>query len=518
MKAVRTRFAPSPTGFQHLGGLRTAFFSWLLAKHYGGKFILRVEDTDRERTVPGAVRFILEELAWLGIHPDEGPSPSELREIGEWWEDAPRLDGPYGPYTQSLRLSRYREVAESLVAADRAYRCDCTPEMLERERNEQMARREPPGYSGYCRNRHVPAEVPHVIRFKMPLTGTIRLNDAVRGIVTWNSLSLKDTVLLKSDGFPMYHLAVVVDDHDMMISHILRGIEWLPSAPIHVLLYDALGWEPPVFAHFPVINGPDGKKLSKRTGAASSRDARERGFLPEAVLNFVTLIGWAPGEGSDQEIFDRDELVSAFTLKGINQSSGIFDMAKMEWMNGHYIRKLPLEEFVKRAAPFVEGAGAKISPEQVMALAPHIQQRVKLLTEVPDLVDFLTDKPIERQVTSMFKKGLDSIKAKEILSRARTALETLMEFSLPDIEHALRGVATELGLKPGPAFMVVRVAITGKLETLPLFESLSVLGKERVLARIDETLTLLDESGPESERQTSSSQGNWTERYKPQCR
>lgn len=491
MKEVRTRFAPSPTGFQHLGGFRTAFFSWLLAKHYGGKFILRIEDTDQERSVPGAIRFILEELAWFGIRPDEGPSRSELEALGELWDGAPELGGDCGPYIQSLRLPRYREVAEQLIAGGFAYRCDCTPEMLERERNEQMARKETPGYSGYCRTRNVPADKPHVVRFKMPHKRSISFNDGIRGKISWDSIPLKDTVLLKSGGFPMYHLAVVVDDHDMRISHVLRGVEWLSSTPIHLLLYEALGWEPPVIAHFPVVNGPDGKKLSKRTGAANSRDVREKGFLPEAVLNFVSLIGWAPGEGSDQEIFTREDLISKFSLAGINQASGVFDMAKMEWMNGLYVRNLPVSDFIERATPFLRSAGLNIPEEQFKAIAPHVQERVKLLTEVPPMVDFLQDGPLQRQMDAMFQKGMDAPKAREVLERSRSALEALPDFSVPAIDQALRQVAADLGLKPGPAFVALRIAVTGKTVTPPLFESFAVLGRDKVLSRITETLPLI---------------------------
>ena len=491
MKEVRTRFAPSPTGFQHLGGFRTAFFAWLLAKRHGGQFLLRIEDTDRERTVPGAIRFILEELAWFGIQPDEGPSRAELEKIGESWEGAPDIGGPCGPYIQSLRLPRYKEVADELISKGFAYRCDCTPEMLERERNEQMARKELPGYSGYCRTREVPADRPHVVRLKIPQKRAISFNDGVRGKVTWEQIQLRDTVLLKSDGSPTYHLAVVVDDHDMRISHVLRGVEWLSSTPIHLLVYEALGWEPPIIAHFPVVNGPDGKKLSKRTGAATSREARERGFLPEAVLNFVSLIGWAPGEGSDQEIFTREELVSQFSLEGINAASGVFDMTKMEWMNGLYIRGLSVGDFIERATPFIKAAGIELSDEMFAAIAPHVQERVKLLTEVPAMVDFLMDRPLARQMDAMLQKGVDSAKAVEILTRSKVALEQLPEFSVAAIDQALRGVATDLGLKPGPAFVVLRIAVTGKTVTPPLFESFAVLGRNRVLSRVDETIKLL---------------------------
>jgi glutamyl-tRNA synthetase len=491
MTEVRTRFAPSPTGFQHLGGFRTAFFAWLLAKRHGGQFLLRIEDTDRERTVPGAIRFILEELAWFGIQPDEGPSKAELEQIGESWDGAPDIGGEYGPYIQSLRMARYKEVAEELITKGFAYRCDCTPQMLERERNEQMARKELPGYSGYCRSRSVSADVPHVVRLKIPQKRAISFNDAVRGKVTWEQIQLRDTVLLKSDGSPTYHLAVVVDDHDMKISHILRGVEWLSSTPIHLLVYEALGWEPPVIAHFPVVNGPDGKKLSKRTGAATSREARENGFLPEAVLNFVSLIGWAPGEGSDQEIFTREDLISKFSLEGINPASGVFDMTKMEWMNGLYIRNLKLADFIDRSAPFLKAAGVAIPEQMFAAIAPHVQERVKLLTEVAPMVEFLMDKPLERQMDAMLQKGVDTAKAREVLVRSKERLEQLGDFSVGEIDQVLRGVAGELGLKPGPAFAVLRVAVTGKTVTPPLFESFAVLGRDRVLSRISEALALL---------------------------
>ena len=491
MTEVRTRFAPSPTGFQHLGGFRTAFFAWLLAKHNGGKFLLRVEDTDQERSVPGAIRFIIEELAWFGIQIDEGPSREELKSLNEDWGAAPELDGAYGPYIQSLRLPRYKEVAEQLIEKGFAYRCDCTPEMLERERNEQMARKEQPGYSGYCRSRNVSADTKHVVRFKMPQRRAISFNDAIRGRVAWDTIPLRDTVILKSGGFPMYHLAVVVDDHDMKISHVLRGIEWLSSTPIHLLIYEALGWEPPVFAHLPVVNGPDGKKLSKRTGAAKSSELREKGFLAEAVLNYVSLIGWAPGEGSDQEIFTRDELISKFSLEGVNEASGVFDPVKLEWMNGVYIRNLPLDEFVSRTMPFLKAAEVDLSREAFAAIAPHVQERVKVLAEVPPMVDFLCDRPLQRQMDAMFQKGVDEAKAKEILTRAAHVLEALPDFSVTAIDQALRGVATELDLKPGPAFVALRIAVTGKTVTPPLFESFAVLGRDKVLSRVRETIGLI---------------------------
>jgi len=491
MTEVRTRFAPSPTGFQHIGGFRTAFYAWLLAKHSGGKLLLRIEDTDQERSVPGAIRFLVEELKWFGITVDEGPSRDELKQLGEDWDGAPEGGGPCGPYVQSLRLPRYREVAEQLIASGHAYRCDCTPEMLEKERNEQMARKELPGYSGYCRTRELPKDKPHVVRFKLPAKCSISFNDAIRGRVSWDSVPMKDPVILKSDSFPMYHLAVVVDDHDMNITHALRGIEWLPSTPLHLMIAEALGWQPVTYGHLPVINGPDGKKLSKRHGAPKSSDLREQGYLPEAILNFVTLIGWSPGEGNEQEVFSRDELVKLFTLERINQASGVFDPVKLQWMNGVYIRNLPLADFIERATPFLQKEQVVVPAAAFEAIAPHVQERIKLLTEVPGMVEFLAEKPLQRQMDAMFQKGMDSAKARQIIQGAIEKIESLQDFTIPNIDSSLRELAAGLGLKPGPAFVVLRVAVTGKTITPPLFESFAVLGRDTVLSRLRETLPLL---------------------------
>jgi glutamyl-tRNA synthetase len=325
----------------------------------------------------------------------------------------------------------------------------------------------------------------------MPTKRSVSFVDAIRGKVQWDTIPLRDTVLLKSDGFPTYHLAVVVDDHDMKITHALRGIEWLSSTPIHLLLYEALGWEPVTFAHLPVINGTDGKKLSKRHNATNSKELREQGYLAEAIMNFVTLIGWAPGEGSDQEVFTREELVQKFSLAGINESSGVFDPVKLQWMNGLYIRKLPVEEFIKRAQPFLENEGVVVPADQFAALASHVQERVKTLTEVGGMVDFLMDRPLERQMDAMLGKGMDNEKARQVLFLSLERLGALPEFTTEAIDQALRGVATELGLKPGPAFVALRIAVTGKTITPPLFESFAVLGKDKVLSRVRETLELL---------------------------
>lgn len=488
---IRTRFAPSPTGFQHVGGMRTAMYAWLFAKKHGGQVLLRVEDTDQERKVPGALRFLIEELAWLGIRFDEGPSDAELKTFGEEMPSGSGMGGSCGPYIQTQKLPRYKEVAESLIASGHCYRCDCTQEMLERERLEQMARKEPPGYTGYCRHRNVPASAKHVVRIKIPERHKIVLNDPIHGTVSWDDMSLRDTVLLKSDGIPTYHLAVVVDDHDMKISHVMRGVEWMATAPLHLYLYDCLGWTPPVFAHLPVVLGPDGKKLSKRSGALTTKELREQGFLAEAVLNYVTLVGWAPGQGNNQEIFSPEELIKAFTLEGINSANGVFDPKKLEWMNGMYIRALPAEEFVKRGLPYLAQGGFPINQELWTRIAPQVQARVKNLAEIPGMVDFLFKDKIDRDLEGMYGKGVDAAVARTILERSIPLVAELPAFEHSALEAAFKGLAESLGLKAGPAYGVVRIAVTGKRVTPPLFESLEVLGRDVTLARLKETLALL---------------------------
>lgn len=494
MTEVRTRFSPSPTGFLHIGGARTAFYCWLWAKNQGGKFILRVEDTDQERRVPNAISALIRELAWFGIVPDEGPSHDELLKVGEDPTGLPNIGGNYGPYIQSLRLERYRAAAQKLIESGHAFRCDCTPEMLERERLEQAARREVPGYSGYCRDRNVPADKPHVVRFKMPHNTQVVVKDYVRGNVVFDSASLRDTVILKSDGFATYHLAVVVDDIDMKISHVMRGQEWLATAPLHFLIYQALGFEPPVFVHLPVIMGQNGKKLSKRDGAVSCEHFRDSGYLPEALLNFTSLIGWAPGKGEEQEIFKRDELIARFSLDGINEASGVFDYKKLDWMNGQYIRALPLDEFVKRSAPFFEKKGLKIDPARFNLISKDIQERVTTLKEVPEMVEFLCVDKIERDIPAMFDKGVTPAVAKDILTAGIEILKGLSDFSKEATEAALRPLGEKFGLKLGPIFAVFRVAIIGKKITPPLFSSLAALGKEASIKRMEEALPLIPQS------------------------
>jgi len=492
MTEVRTRFAPSPTGFLHIGGVRTAFYAWLMAKHHGGKFILRIEDTDQERLVPGAIRFILDEFRWYGITPDEGPSLEDLKNVGEAWEGAPDIGGPYGPYIQSLRAERYQAAANELIEKGFAYRCDCTPEMLDKERAEQMARKERPGYSGYCRTREVSADRPHVVRFKMPHKPSLSIIDAVKGRIAWESVPLQDPIIMKSGGLPTYHLAVVVDDHAMKISHVMRADEWIPSTPLHILLYQALGYELPTFAHLPAILGSDGrKKLGKRDGSVSSSAFREGGYIPEALLNFAVLIGWSPGEGEEQEVFSKDELISRFSLGGINKASGVFDYNKLNWMNGLYLRNLPLEKFNELALPYLKESGFYTEGDATHEgkwnfVAAHVQERIKTLTEIVPMVEFLFVENINREFEDLLKKDMTAEKASGILEVAGKALDSLQEFTVSAIEGKLEEVLAAEALKKGQLLLTIRIAVTGKKATPPLFDSMAALGKAVSLSRIEE--------------------------------
>ena len=483
MKAVRTRFAPSPTGMQHIGGFRTAMYAWLLARHFGGQFLLRIEDTDQKRFVPGSVKYLIESLHWLGIDYDEGPSREDLRALGEDWDGAPDVGGPCGPYIQSRRVDHYKKYAEQLIASGHAYRCDCTAEMLEQERLEQMARKERPGYSGYCRTRNVSADTEHVVRLRIPERITLSVDDVVRGRLVWENPPLTDAVLIKSDGVALYHLASVVDDHLMEISHVMRGDEWLATTPIHLMLYDALGWERPIFCHLAHIMGNDGKKLSKRSGALGVDEFKNTGYLPEALLNFIVLIGWSPGEGNNQEVFTREELIKAFSIEHLGASGGTFDPNKLSWMNGVYIRNLSDAEFTKRVMPDIEASGLKFDQKSWELILPHVRERMKALTEVVPMVDFLFMDQVTPDAKELVK-NFSSDRAKEILDLAAKRIDVLPEFSVVAVDAAMRELVTETGEKLGHVFHLLRIAVTGKTITPPLFESMVALGREKTKARL----------------------------------
>jgi glutamyl-tRNA synthetase len=485
---VRVRFAPSPTGFLHVGGVRTALFDWLLARHTNGTFILRIEDTDVARTVPGALEAIMEGLRWLGLDWDEGP------EVG----------GDYGPYFQSQRLALYKDAAGRLIQQGDAYYCYCSPERLEEMRREQVARKQPPGYDRHCRDlspqertkKEAEGIVP-VVRFKVPLEGQTRFNDLIYGDVVFENSTIDDFVMLKSDGYPTYHLANVVDDHHMEITHITRAEEWLSSTPRHLLLYRAFGYKPPQFAHLPDVLGTDRRKLSKRHGAVSILDFRDQGYLLETMLNFLALLGWSLDDKT--EIITRQQLIESFSLERIGKTGAIFNKEKLDWMNGVYIRSLSPEDFVQRSLPFLEkGLPAAVKRpldmDYVRRMMPLIQERAKTLAEVPELVEFFFVNQPEYDVELLIDKKMTpeaTVNAMEV-SRQRLSLLTL--FDEASLETMLRPLAEELGLKAGQLFGALRTAVTGRTATPPLFQTMSVLGKEPCLNRIHVAITKLQDT------------------------
>ena len=475
---IRVRYAPSPTGEPHIGNVRTALFNWLFARRYGGKFIVRVEDTDQERLVPGAVDAVLDSLQWLNIQ----------------WDEGPRVGGPYAPYVQSERLSTYQELAETLVRQGRAYRCYCSREQLARMREERRAQGFATGHACQCRemtqlersNAEAESGAP-VIRFVMPPSGVTRIHDLIRGDVEWQNELLEDFIILKSDGFPTYHLAVVADDHLMEISHVLRAEEWLPSTPRHLQLYDALGFSPPEFGHLPMILGPDRSKLSKRHGATAVLEYRDEGFLAEALLNFMVLLGWSLDDKA--EVMPLDVVTDNFSLDRVTKSAAIFDREKLEWMSGMYIRQLPVKELADRMLPFLERDlppdTLPVDQAYLEQIVPLIQERVKLLSQAGEWTSYFFSELPEYDPTGLVQKGMER---EGTLDTLRTALENVTSASTFDheaLEESLRAACAGLGLSPRQFFGVLRVAMTGRTASPPLFETMEVMGRDRVMRRLD---------------------------------
>ncbi len=477
---VRVRIAPSPTGLPHIGTFRTFLFNWLFARQRGGTFVIRIEDTDRERLVPGAIEALVEAVEWFELT----------------WDEGPRVGGPYAPYEQSERLPIYHEHVQRLIGAGMAYRCYCSPERLTALREEQQARKEPPGYDRRCRNLTdaeravLDASNPQsVVRFAVPLEGSTTFDDVIHGEITWENRVLDDFVILKSDGFPTYHLAHLVDDHLMEITHVLRGEEWISSTPRHVLLYHAFGWEPPIFAHLPTILGPDRKKLSKRHGETGIAAFQEAGYLPEALLNYLALCGWAPS--GDREVLSLDELVAQFSLERVNRTGAIFDHAKLEWFNGLYIRAMPPEELAKRLLPFLPPEAGTLDRRQLIAITALIQDRLKTLADGPELVDFFLHEELDYDVTTLVQKGATLEQTVEALRQARQVVEQTEPFEHAALEAAFRALAERLELKTNQLFMSTRIACTGKTATPPLFETMEVLGRARVMERLERAVARL---------------------------
>jgi glutamyl-tRNA synthetase len=483
-RPVRVRFAPSPTGSLHIGGLRTALFNWMFARHNGGKFILRIEDTDQKRYDPTALQTLIEALRWAGLQWDEGP------EVG----------GEYGPYVQSERLEQYQRWAQWLVDNGKAYKCFCTPERLQQVAKDKETRKELPGYDRHCRNL-TPQEVAaneaqglkHVVRFMVPLDGQTIVPDALRGEVVFENETQQDTVLLKSDGFPTYHLAHVVDDYLMKISHVMRANEWLPSAAIHVQLWQAFGWEMPIYMHLPVMLNPNGKgKMSKRNPPRDEKgniipqmvhEYIDGGYVPEAVVNFLANTGW--NFGDDREIFSLAEAVERFDGTGIQVANSAFPYTKLEWINGEYIRSLPVEELARRLRPILEKAGFEVNIDLLLKVTPIVQTRLKNLNEVVNIAGFyFREEFIPASPELLPQKKMDMQQARTVLEQALAELEPLSDFSRDVTHAAIEKLTTPLGLNNGQLFGVLRIAVTGQQISPPLFETLEILGKEESLKRI----------------------------------
>jgi len=482
---VRVRFAPSPTGYPHVGNIRTALFNWLFARHNKGRFIVRIEDTDQTRKVEDALDSILASLRWLGLDWDEGP------EVG----------GECGPYFQSERLGMYHTHSRRLLDEGHTYLCYCSTERLAEMRTQQARRKEPPRYDRRCRNlnsedrdRLEAQGITPVMRFKTPLAGETRFHDLIRGEIVFENNTLDDFVLLKSDGYPTYHLANIVDDHHMRISHVLRADEWLSSTPRHVLLYRATKWEPPLFAHLPMILGPDKSKLSKRHGATSVTELEDHGYLPEAALNFLALLGWSLDDHT--EILSLEELVANFSLDRVSKTGAVFNHEKLRWMNGMYLRELSIEEFQQRVMPVLDEGLPKavarpISPEYVQQIIPLIQERVTTLREVPEYTNFFFLNALQYGSAPLVGKNMTPQSTLLVLNTAHSRLSALEDFDAGSIEREVRPLAEEIGLKTGQVFGALRVAVTGRSAAPPLFQTMSVLGKERSLRRIEAALLAL---------------------------
>jgi glutamyl-tRNA synthetase len=488
-KAVRVRYAPSPTGDFHVGGARTALFNYLFARHHGGRFILRIEDTDQKRYNPKSLAQHLIGLRYLGVD----------------WDEGPEMGGDYGPYTQTERLDIYQKYCRQLVDERYAYRCFCTSERLAAVRKERQKQ----GLSGYDRHcRHINPEESgeraargesYTVRIKLPLEGEVTVHDAIRNDITFQNAQLQDAVVMKSDGIPTYHLAVVVDAHLLEISHIMRGDEWVNSLPLHRHLYHAFGWEMPVMAHLPLILNPTGKgKMSKREGRTPDgrvlpvfvRTFEEVGYLPEAMVNYMALVGWSYDDKT--EIMSREELIKYFSLARVNASPAAWNYEKLTHFNKHYIRQLSTEDLTGRLLPHLAAAGLNADRETMLKIAPTIQERLTVLSDVSEWVDFFfVDQLPDYDLGLLVPKKMGLADVSNILQNARNILvET--QFRREALDTALREGASALGLKAGQMFQPVRVAVCGKKVAPPLFDTLEVLGQQTVLKRLDRALDRLE--------------------------
>lgn len=487
---TRVRYAPSPTGLQHIGGVRTALFNYFFARATGGSFILRIEDTDQERYSDEALDDLYETLNWLGIE----------------WDEGPLVGGSVGPYVQSERFELYKEYAHKLVEDGKAYYCYCTPERLDRVRAEQkIAKSEQFGYDRHCRDLSEEERqareregLKPVIRLKVPTEGKTTFHDLLMGDITRKNRDVSpDPVLLKSDGFPTYHLANVIDDHLMGITHIMRAQEWIPSGPLHIILYDAFGWQPPAYCHLPMVMGKDGQKLSKRHGSTAVREFRQQGYLPEALLNYVSLVGWS--YDGEREFFTKEELEQLFSLEKINKAPGVFDYKKLDWFNGQYIRRKSDAELAPLLVPYLQEAGLVDTPptisqqEIVDKMVPVMKERLKVLSDIVDLSRFLFVVLPPPSVEELLPKNQDAATTLKALEEGYAILRSGLEDELSDetIEQALSDLAGKLAIKVNGVFMPIRVAVTGSSVSPPLFDSIRLVGFDKTFARIERAIEIL---------------------------
>ena len=485
---IRVRFAPSPTGEPHLVAMRTALFNWLFAKHHNGKFILRIEDTDQTRKQEGSLENILKGLEWMGLD----------------WDEGPQKGGDFGPYTQSERKHFYYKAAKSLLDSGHAYLCDRTPEELKMMREKQIKDGKPPGYDGYSRNRNIEdleksrkEGRPIVTRLKVPKNGNREFKDTIRGTISFDLSTIDDFIILKADGMPTYHLANVVDDHLMQISHVLRGEEWISSTPKHILLYEFLGFTPPTYVHLSLLLGKDKTKLSKRHGATSILEYKSSGFFPDALNNYLTLLGWYPG--GNQEILSKNEIIKKFNLNGLNDSPAIFDQEKLKWMNGVYMRQSSTEFLTEIFHEELE----KILPDTVKRplnkglltkIVPLVRDRLKTTNDLIEYVDFFFLVPTQTDQT-IIQKGVTKEETIIILEKTLLILknpEINQNFVTENIENHLRDLIGTFELKPRQSLGTIRSAVTGKDIAPPLFDTLSILGFEECIKRIENSLEILN--------------------------
>ena len=481
---VRVRFAPSPTGLPHLGNMRTALFNWLFARHYEGAFIVRIEDTDLARRMEGADRMILEGLRWLGLD----------------WDEGPEKGGGFGPYYQSQRVSLYQTHAQRLLQEGQAYRCYCSPERLVEMRQEQQRRGEPPGYDRRCREledaeagRYEAQGIKPVVRLKVPLEGETSFHDLLRGEISFANSSLDEFVLLKSDGYPTYHLANVVDDHLMGITDVLRADEWIPSTPRHILIYQALGWHPPRYIHLPLILEKSGGKMSKRLGDISLASYRQRGYLSEAIVNYLALLGWSPGD--TQEIFTLEELVERFSWERVSVSPAIFDLERLNWFNKQYIRHSAPSRIAQAAAPYLRetygqderSQGTAYSPQEWLELlVEHAREEVDSLNEIPGRVGFVFLDEID--YTAEVREVLSPSVVQEVLGKFVEMLNSAPSLDMAEASSLLQELRLRFreseNLKAREVMFPVRASLTGTLRGPSLAAVIALLGKERCVQRV----------------------------------